>query len=89
MHVPWAIATTGNRKQSERLLRILNLPAKIVVLTGDDVEKAKPSPDVFIAVASRLKMLIEPLRYRGRLMRTRLDTELKVLYAFSRLTELA
>lgn len=59
MKVPWAIATTGNRKQTKRLLRILSLPSEIEVVTGDDVEKAKPSPDVFITAASRLKVPIE------------------------------
>ena len=59
MHVPWAIATTGNRKQTKRLLRILSLPSETEVVTGDDVEKAKPSPDVFITAASRLKVPIE------------------------------
>jgi HAD superfamily hydrolase (TIGR01549 family) len=57
--VRWAIATTGNRKQAQRLLRILSLPAKPVVVTGDDVQKAKPSPDVFIVAASRLQVPIE------------------------------
>lgn len=57
-HVRWAIATTGNRKQTQRLLRILSLPAKPVVVTADDVEKAKPSPDIFIAAASRLQVPI-------------------------------
>jgi HAD superfamily hydrolase (TIGR01549 family) len=59
LRVPWAIATTGNRKQTERLLRVLTLPSKIVVVTGDDVEKAKPSPDVFVTAALRLKMPID------------------------------
>ena len=59
LQVRWAIATTGNRKQTEKLLRILNLSAKIVVVTGDDVAKAKPSPDVFITAAARLNVPIE------------------------------
>lgn len=39
--VRWAIATTGGRKQTRRLLRALKIPPKTVV-TGDDVEKAIP-----------------------------------------------
>lgn len=59
MKVPWAIATTGNRKLTQRLLRILNLRSRIVIVTGDDVKKAKPSPEVFITAANRLNMPIE------------------------------
>lgn len=58
-HVPWGIATTGNRKQTRRLLRLLSLPSQMVVVTGDDVAKAKPSPDVFITAAGRLNMPID------------------------------
>ena len=56
--VRWAIATTGGRKQTNRLLRGLKTPAKIVV-TGDDVEKAKPSPDVFALAAQRLNVPLD------------------------------
>lgn len=58
-HVRWAVATTSNRKHAQRLLGILRLPSKAVVVTGDDVQKAKPSPDVFIAAADRLQVPIE------------------------------
>jgi HAD superfamily hydrolase (TIGR01509 family) len=56
--VRWAIATTGGAAQTKKLLRLLRLPAKTVVVTGDDVEKAKPSPDVFVAAADRLSVPI-------------------------------
>jgi HAD superfamily hydrolase (TIGR01549 family) len=59
LRVPCAIATTGNRKQTRKLLRMLPLPSAVVTVTGDDVLKAKPSPDVFIAAANRLNVLIE------------------------------
>jgi phosphoglycolate phosphatase-like HAD superfamily hydrolase len=52
--IRWAIATTGNRKQATRLLRDLKVPPHTVVITGDDVIKAKPSPDVFVLAAKRL-----------------------------------
>jgi HAD superfamily hydrolase (TIGR01549 family) len=55
----WAIATTGNRKQTTRVMRELKLPKPTVVMTGDDVVKAKPSPDVFVLAAKRLKVPIE------------------------------
>lgn len=32
----------------------MRIPAKTAVVTGDDVAKAKPSPDVFVAAAERL-----------------------------------
>jgi HAD superfamily hydrolase (TIGR01549 family) len=51
--VRWAIATTGGQKQTTRLLRRLKISTKTVV-TGDDVEKAKPSPDVFALAAQQL-----------------------------------
>ncbi len=50
-----AVATTGGQGQTSRLLKQLRIPRQIVVVTGDDVEKAKPSPDIFVAAARRLK----------------------------------
>lgn len=57
--VRWAIATTGGRKQTKKLLRKLRIPAQPTVVTGDDVAKAKPSPDVFVAAANRLGVPVE------------------------------
>jgi HAD superfamily hydrolase (TIGR01549 family) len=57
--VRWAIATTGGKEQTKRLLQKLRIPAKSVVITGDDVAKAKPSPDVFVAAAKRLGAPVE------------------------------
>ena len=56
--VPIAIATTGNRKQTLLLLRKLRVPSGTPILTGDDVENAKPSPDIFVAAAQSLKIPI-------------------------------
>ena len=53
-----AIATTGGRKATSRLLRRLKVPSRLQVVTGDDVKRAKPSPDVFVAAAARLKVPI-------------------------------
>ncbi len=50
-----AIATTGGQDQTSRLLKQLRMPQHMVVVTGDDVEKAKPSPDIFVAAAQRLQ----------------------------------
>jgi HAD superfamily hydrolase (TIGR01549 family) len=57
--VRWAIATTGGKQQTKKLLRTLQIPAKAVVVTGDDVAKAKPSPDVFVTAAERLGVPVE------------------------------
>jgi HAD superfamily hydrolase (TIGR01509 family) len=53
-----AIATTGGQAQTSSLLKRLELPRKIEIVTGDDVEKAKPSPDIFVAAAQRLQIAI-------------------------------
>jgi len=55
----WAIATTGAKPQTKNLMRKLRISANAVVVTGDDVAKAKPSPDVFVAAADRLGVLVE------------------------------
>ncbi len=49
------IATTGNRQQTKLLLKKLKIPPRTPILTGDDVEQAKPSPDIFMAAAKTVK----------------------------------
>jgi HAD superfamily hydrolase (TIGR01509 family) len=56
--IRWAIATTGGKRQTKGLLKNLTLPAKVPVVTGDDVANAKPSPDVFVLAADRLRVPI-------------------------------
>lgn len=56
-HVRIAIATTGGEAQTSLLLKHLALPRSIEIVTGDDVEKAKPSPDIFVAAAERLRAI--------------------------------
>lgn len=56
--IPIAIATTGGRAATTRLLRQLTVPARMEIVTGDDVEKAKPSPDIFVTAAQRLNVPI-------------------------------
>lgn len=58
-HIQIAIATTGGSAQTARLLKQLQVPSNVAVVTGDDVEKAKPSPDIFVAAAERLKVRID------------------------------
>lgn len=57
--VKWAIATTGGRKPTNRLLRHLTIPRGVPVVTGDDVERAKPAPDVFVLAAEKLEVPID------------------------------
>jgi HAD superfamily hydrolase (TIGR01509 family) len=54
-----AIATTSGREQTTGLLRQLKIPRSTEVITGDDVEKAKPSPDIFMLAAQRLGVPID------------------------------
>src|ERR1700724_900071 len=50
----WALATSGERSQVDQLLRGLNIPSTVPVITGDDVKTAKPAPDSFVLAAQRL-----------------------------------
>ena len=57
--VGWAIATTGNKKQTKLLLSKLRLPKNAVIVTGDDVAQAKPAPDIFLLAAEKLSSPLE------------------------------
>ncbi|HEX9705399.1 MAG TPA: HAD family hydrolase [Gemmatimonadales bacterium] len=52
--VPWAIATSGRMESARPALETLNVPAGVPVITRDQVEHAKPDPDLFLAAAERL-----------------------------------
>ena len=52
--IRWALATTGERHQVEKLLENFRIPARVPIITGDDVGTAKPSPDSFVIAAQRL-----------------------------------
>ena len=52
--VRWAIATSGRGEFAGQTLRILNIGPDVVVVTRDQVERAKPDPDLFLAAADRL-----------------------------------
>jgi HAD superfamily hydrolase (TIGR01509 family) len=54
LHVPWAIATSGKLKDAKPSLAMLKLNAKVPIITRDDVEHAKPEPDLFLAAAAKL-----------------------------------
>jgi HAD superfamily hydrolase (TIGR01509 family) len=54
--IRWAVASTGERAQVEKLLENFDIPSRIPVVTGDDVAMAKPAPDVFVAAAQKLEV---------------------------------
>jgi HAD superfamily hydrolase (TIGR01509 family) len=51
--VPWAIATSGTRESSQQTIRLLGQEGPVVV-TREDVRRAKPDPDLFLTAAARL-----------------------------------
>jgi HAD superfamily hydrolase (TIGR01549 family) len=53
-NVPWAIATSGRLDFARPSLEALGVPPGTPVVTRDDVERAKPDPDLFLAAAERL-----------------------------------
>jgi HAD superfamily hydrolase (TIGR01549 family) len=53
--VKWAIATSGRGDFAWKTLGLLDIgPNDATVITRDDVEHAKPDPDLFLAAADRL-----------------------------------
>ena len=59
-NIPWAIATSGRMETAAINIAALGVdPAKIPVVTRDQVKYAKPDPDLFLAAAARLGVPIE------------------------------
>jgi HAD superfamily hydrolase (TIGR01549 family) len=52
--VPWAIATSGRIESARLSLDLLGIGPEVVVVTRDQVQYAKPDPDLFLAAAERL-----------------------------------
>ena len=58
--IPWAIATSGRMETAAPNLEALGVdPAKVPVVTRDQVRHAKPDPDLFLAAAARLGVDIQ------------------------------
>jgi HAD superfamily hydrolase (TIGR01549 family) len=56
---PWAIATSGYAETAGPVLRMLQVPEGVPVVTRDQVPHAKPDPDLFLAAAERLGVDVE------------------------------
>ncbi|HXF73836.1 MAG TPA: HAD family hydrolase [Actinomycetota bacterium] len=52
--VPWAIATSGRLESAAPAISSLGVPEGVPVITRDQVLRAKPDPDLFLAAAERL-----------------------------------
>lgn len=57
--IPWAIATSGRLESARPTLELLEVPEGTPVVTRDQVEHAKPNPDLFLGAAARLGVPIE------------------------------
>ena len=58
LRVPWAIATSGRLESARPTLEMLGVGADVPVITRDQVQRAKPDPDLFLTAAERLGMPI-------------------------------
>jgi HAD superfamily hydrolase (TIGR01549 family) len=52
--VKWAIATSGKRDKAQFALDMLEIGDDVPVITRDEVEHAKPAPDLFMAAAKKV-----------------------------------
>jgi HAD superfamily hydrolase (TIGR01549 family) len=57
--VAWAIATSGRPAAAQAMLRLLEIPDGVPVVTRADVSRAKPDPDLLLLGARRLGASIE------------------------------
>ena len=56
--VPYAIATSGRPEGAQSALEKLGIGPEIPVITRQEVQRAKPDPDLFLAAAQRLNVPI-------------------------------
>jgi HAD superfamily hydrolase (TIGR01509 family) len=57
--VPWAIATSGKADFARETVRALGVGPDVSIITRDQVERAKPDPDLFLAAAKSLNVDVE------------------------------
>lgn len=61
LRIPLAVATSGTPENVEFVLEGLRIgPLFATIVTGDEVSRGKPDPEMFLAAAERLK--VEPAR---------------------------
>ena len=66
--MPKAVATSTGYERAIHKLALTNLLDHFpIVIAGDQIEKGKPAPDIFLAAAARLDILPERLSCLGRL----------------------
>jgi len=58
-HVPWTIATSARLESARPTLNALGVGPEVPIVTRDQVQRAKPDPDLFLAAAHKLEMPIE------------------------------
>ena len=64
--IPWAIATSGRMETARLALEALGVdPQRSPVVTRDQVQYAKPDPDLFLAAAQRLGVSTESVSVVG------------------------
>jgi HAD superfamily hydrolase (TIGR01509 family) len=56
--VPFAIATSSRIESASRPLSTLDIPSHVPIITRDQVEFAKPDPDLFLMAAEKLAVPI-------------------------------
>jgi HAD superfamily hydrolase (TIGR01509 family) len=52
--VPWVIASSGKAAEAEAHIEKLDLPEMPTYVCSDDVEQAKPNPEMFLAAAGKI-----------------------------------
>lgn len=52
--VPWAIATSSRLASAKPTMEALEIPSHVPIITRDQVQHAKPDPDLFLAAAEKL-----------------------------------
>ena len=57
--IPWAIATSSEPAEAEGGLEVLDLPDDAVVVNGEQVDAAKPDPDMFREAAKALGVALK------------------------------
>ncbi len=63
--VPYAIATSGRLESAGPTLRAFEIGLEVPVITREDVQHAKPDPDLFMAAAQRLGVAIQDVLVVG------------------------